>query len=117
MHANTGSEEDQTKLIAPRDGIYETSAGVIWALAPTADPGSRQLEIRRNGSQEVAAEQVSVGMTMNDPIQNVSGMIPLRTGDYVQAFLSQSTGGSVPLYQADDQRIFFAMRWVAPYPG
>ena len=113
MHANSGSDFDQTKLVAPRDGIYAVSAGVIWSANAS---GSRELGIRRNDAQEVAAEQVPGGPAGENTIQNVYGMIPLGQGEYVQAFAWQDSGGALALYPFDDQRTFFAMRWIAPYP-
>ena len=114
MHANSGSDFDQTKLTAPRDGIYPVSAGVIWSANAT---GSRQLGILRNDFQQVAAEQIPGGPAGDNTIQNVSGLIPLGAGDYVQAFVWQDSTAALTLYQFDDQRTFLAMRWVAPYPS
>jgi hypothetical protein len=114
MHSGSGSEFDQTKLTAPRDGLYAVSAGVIWSANAT---GSRELGIRRNNSQEVAAEQIPGGPAGENTILNVSGVIPLGTGDYVQAFVWQDSTAALALYQFDDQRTFLAMRWVAPYPS
>jgi hypothetical protein len=85
---------------------------MIWTDSSVA--GSRQLTIKRNGTQYVAAQQVPAGPAANGTILNVSGTVRLTAGDFVQAFAWQNSGGELAVYGSSDQRSFFEMRWVGP---
>jgi hypothetical protein len=105
--------EQKTKLVAPRDGLYEVSAGLIWTANST---GSRQLILRRNGTDYLAAQQ-EINAGANDTIQNVSTLARLSSGDYVQVVAWQNSGGDLgpdPCCVVEDGRNFFAMNWVGP---
>jgi hypothetical protein len=100
-----------TKLIAPIDGLYSITAGFIW----TADSvvGSRQLNIKKNGTSYLAAEQIPAGPTGNNTILNVHAVARLSANDYVQAVVWQNSGGSLNSI-GEDNRSFFAMEWIGP---
>jgi hypothetical protein len=121
MHATVDDSgttaEDETKLIAPRSGLYSVTAGMIW----TADSvvGSRQLNIKATRldvgfTEYVAAEQVPAGPAGASTIHNVHGVIRLEAGDYVQATAWQNSGGDLAVGQGSDLRSFFAMEWIGP---
>lgn len=106
----------RTRLVAPRSGLYAVSAGIIWTANSVA--GSRQLNISKTGHivgrSYVAAEQTPAGPSGSNTIHNVHGTVRLGTGEYVQAFAWQNSGGNLALYNAPDHRSFFEMRWVGP---
>jgi hypothetical protein len=102
---------NKSKLTAPRDGVYAISAGMIWSGSSTA--GSRQLIIKRNGADSLAAQQSAASPT-TATIQNVSTLAHLNQGDYVQAVAWQDSGSSLNLFALTDPRNFFAMSWIGP---
>jgi hypothetical protein len=101
-----------SRLTAPRGGLYAATAGVIWRSESVV--GSRQLSIKKNGSQYVAAEQVPAGPAGNNTILNVAGTVRLSAGEYVQAFAWQNSGGDLGVYFSSDDRSFLEMHWVGP---
>ena len=111
MH-DLASGEARTKLTAPRAGLYEVTAGMIWTAGSVA--GSRQLNIKKNGGEYVAAQQIPAGPAGANTIHNVTGTVRLNQGDFVQAFAWQSSGGDLSIYGGVDSRSFFEMRWVGP---
>lgn len=98
---------ERSKLIAPRAGIYSVTAGTLWV---TGTGGIRQLSIKRNGSQYVAAEQAGAAESL---IQNIHGVVRLDAGDYVQAFVRTNTAAT-RINGSADERAFFAMEWIGP---
>jgi hypothetical protein len=121
MHATVDDSgttaEDETKLIAPRSGLYSVTAGMIWSADSVV--GSRQLNIKATRlnvglTEYVAAEQVPAGPAGANTIHNVHGVIRLEAGDYVQATAWQNSGGDLAVSQGLDLRSFFAMEWIGP---
>lgn len=111
MHTSGNYNQSDSKLIAPRAGLYAMSAGMIW----TANGSStRELTIKKNGSEYVAGEQVPASPAGNNTILNVSGVARLAAGDYVQAFAWQNSGGTLGIHPLSDTRSFFAMNWIGP---
>jgi hypothetical protein len=84
---------------------------MIWSGSSTA--GSRQLIIKRNGADSLAAQQSAASPT-TATIQNVSTLAQLNQGDYVQAVAWQDSGSSLNLFALTDPRNFFAMSWIGP---
>jgi hypothetical protein len=97
-------------LTATRDGLYEVSAGLIWAANTN---GSRQLILKRDGLDYLAAERAAASPS-GETIQNVSTLTRLQAGDFMQATAFQDSGATLSLAAAGDPRNFFAMDWVGP---
>jgi hypothetical protein len=108
-----GDSGPVTELVAPRGGLYAVSAGIIWSSNST---GSRELILKENATDYLAAQQAAPSPGSDATIQNVSTLVRLSAGDYVQALVWQDiTGGGVHyLGNQSDRRNFFAMNWVGP---
>jgi hypothetical protein len=111
MHSTIEGSEASSKLVAPRPGLYSTSAGMIWTYNSA---GARELLIKKNGNENVAAEEVPPSPNPNPTILNAYGVVRLNTGDYVQAVAWQNSGAPDLLYSNLDTRSFLAMEWIGP---
>lgn len=80
-----------TRLTVPVNGLYMVTGGVAYASNAT---GQRALGIRVNGSSLYALERVD---TINGqvPFLNVSTIVKLTAGDYVELMAWQNSGGSL----------------------
>ena len=110
-----GSSFHSSRLVAPRDGVYQVSAGVIWDNNAT---NSRQLILRRSGPYGLvsfASEQGPAATGPTETIQNVASLVRLTQGQHVEVALHQNSGSERSLFGgAADERNFFAMNWVGP---
>jgi hypothetical protein len=106
---------DISKFVAPRDGIYQISAGAIWVDSLSTPDGTRQIILKKDGSTYLAADQASASPQNENTIENVSTLARLNAGDYVQAFAWHSVSNQDrSIGYAADGRNFFAMNWVGP---
>lgn len=94
----------RTKLIAPVAGVYEIDAAVQWDNDST---GIRMLRITKNNSSDLATNQITAAaFTAN----SVSTLAKLGAGDFVQAEVLQSSGGTLNALGAPTTNL--AMTWV-----
>ncbi len=98
-----------TRLTAPRPGVYTVSAGVLWAASAA---GKRTISIRQGGSTLLAQDEYDAAAT-GATLQNVSTIVRLSAGGYVETVVRQTSGGSL-LIEPNDSRSFFAMAWLGP---
>lgn len=105
MHSSMATENAE-RLIAPISGYYQVSVVIVW---DNSGAGLRELKVFRNVMTDVV-------LAMNTPfanpgietIQNVSGLVKLNAGEWVQVGVLHNdaaldiTGG------------FFMMHWVSP---
>jgi hypothetical protein len=98
------------RLVAPRDGVYEVSAGVVWENNTT---GSRELTLKENGGIPLASQKGAPSPGSDRTIQNVSTLTQMQAGDYVQVVLRQTSGGTLGINNGDS-RSSFSMHWVGP---
>ncbi len=124
MHTVDGvcQNAGRSRLTAPRPGIYQISAGVVW---PENATGFRYLEIRANGGTTppgtFSAPQLAADMRAAAPapgvvgtVQNVSALTKMNQGEYVEAVVYHNVGGGLGL-PAFDERTFLSMVWVGPH--
>lgn len=99
-----------SRLTAPVAGIYEVSAGVVWAQNAT---GKRVLALKRNGNSYLAQQEIKANDEATT-IENVSTLVKLSASDYVEAVVAQTgnTGGGLTVQ--NDPRTYLAAAWVAP---
>jgi hypothetical protein len=112
MHA-TGDCNTGSRVVAPRSGIYQVSAGVVW---PSGAGGTtRTLAVRVNGtaSREYAASRVP--SSASAARQSVSTLIFLNLNDFVQAVVTQDSGTTITIDEAPEAS-HLAMHWVGPNP-
>jgi hypothetical protein len=104
---------NNSRVTAPISGVYQVSAGVEWASNAT---GTRSLALFLNGVN--TGFGLSVGSsTMPAPsagpaIQNVSDLVKLSVGEFVEAGVAQTSGGN--LNARFHRNTFLAMHWVGP---
>lgn len=85
-----------SRLVAPVSGTYLVTGYIEWGANGT---GSRGLHIRKNGTQapsspvwQAAALQAAVAGSTH---QNVSSLVKLAAGDYVELVVYQTSGGNL----------------------
>jgi hypothetical protein len=102
---------NNTRLTAPISGIYQVEAGVSWDSNGT---GTRDLTLRVNGSACCLARSIVPAAVGNITIQNVSDMLNLSSGDFVEALVRQDSGGNLGAGSQSIGSQFLAMGWVGP---
>jgi hypothetical protein len=110
LHSTT---TNTSRLTAPISGVYDVSVSVIWASNGT---GRRSLSIVKGGDTFLAAgsQVVAVpgaGLVTN---QTVSTQLRLPAGGYVEAIVSQDSGGNLAVRSLNPGSPAFEMSWVAP---
>lgn len=96
------------RLTAPRDGIYEISAGLRFPADPR---GIRALFIAKADGTYLANHEDSADTDpAHSTIYTVTTLARLRRGEAVQALAYQQTGA--PMALVSDPRTFLAMHWV-----
>jgi hypothetical protein len=98
----------QTRLTAPIDGLYVVAAGIVWA---SDSDGRRQAEMILNGSGAVAGDY-RVAVSGAATVQDVSTLLDLDAGDYVEVQAFQD--GGEPLALTNSTSTFLAATWVGP---
>jgi hypothetical protein len=94
----------RTKLIAPVAGVYEINASLQWDNNST---GVRVLTILENGTTGLAIDQSQAAAFTGN---SVSTLAKLNAGDFVQANVLQSSGGSLDALGTSTTN--FSMTWV-----
>jgi len=102
---------NNSRLTAPVTGIYALSASILWEANAT---GNRLLHLRKNGTTDLVFE-ADPAATVADG-ETVTTVVRLAAGDYVQAGVSQDSGGSVNIPKSDEYTPEFSMTWLAPGP-
>lgn len=110
MHAAGG---DNTRLVAPIDGIYQVSAIVRWLADAN---GTRGIGVVKNGAVTVAVESRQALSNAEPTINSISAAVKLAAGDYLQLIASENSPGSpaVDTCNPDPACPYFAMYWVGP---
>jgi hypothetical protein len=105
MHSTVAAENPE-RLVAPISGYYQVSAVIVW---DDSGAGIRELKVFRNFMTDVVlAMNTPVANPSIETIQNLSGLVKLNAGEWVQLGVMHTdaaldvTGG------------FFMMHWVSP---
>jgi hypothetical protein len=103
---------NNTRLTAPISGVYQVSAGVGW---DDNDTGNRILGLRLNGGAccPSAASFMLAATSGFETRQNVSDMLKLSAGDFIEAMAEQTSGGNLSAVNSIGST-FFAMAWIGP---
>lgn len=101
---------DNSRLTAPVDGIYAVTAQVNWQQSST---GIRELFLD-TADGRIAAENAAPTNTAF--YQEVTTQIRLEAGDYVEARVYQSSGGTLSVAKTDQYSPEFSITWLAPGP-
>jgi len=101
-----------TRLTAPISGVYQIDAGLGWASNPT---GNRLFGLKLNGAALCChlAESRMQAPSTSEARQNVSDLVKLSAGDFVEAVALQTSGGNLDAVNSNFST-FLAMTWVGP---
>lgn len=97
-----------TRLTVPAGGSgeYLIGGGISWDNNVT---GSRKLEIVVNGTTVAVSDERSA--TADNPRNHVTTLYGLNAGDYVEAFVTQSSGGALDVLTLPNFSPEFWMIW------
>jgi hypothetical protein len=103
------SDAQPTRLTAPRTGIYRVSATVAFDPNGT---GVRELQIIRNGvsASILCFDRRAVSAAGERSYAAVSCLLTLAQGDYIEALVRQTSGGSLNVAGTSTTR--FDIDWV-----
>ena len=112
LHTGNCATAENRKLTAPRTGLYEVSAGILW---PDSAVGKRTLAIKEGNLTYLAQEEFDAAGT-GATLQNVSTLARLSTGMFVEARVVQTSGDDLVVDNSitGDPRTYFAMAWLGP---
>jgi hypothetical protein len=113
MHSNSSN---LSRVMAPVDGIYMVTLQVHWELNGS---GSRALLLEKNGTTVVARDRrLASTDQINGPVFNVTNVLRLSAGDFVEAFAFQDSGGTLNVVQnvSEETSPELSMTWLAPGP-
>jgi hypothetical protein len=111
MNLHSGAVNN-TRFTAPISGVYEISAGVVW---PPNDAGTfRGLWLSVNGEGNCCrASSVVSPVQTGGTHESVSDIEKLAAGDFVEAFVRQTSGGPLNVV-GTYQDTFLSMTWIGP---
>lgn len=104
---------NNTRIVAPVDGIYAVTAHVSWRDA-TEPGGVRRVTIFELGTPRASDTRNAAGSLVT--AQTVTTHLSLDAGDYVRAEVYQSSGTNLFLEANIATSPTLAMVWVAPGP-
>lgn len=96
---STTTNTSRITIPTGKGGKYRVEASTAWATDAT---GERVLVIRKNGST-VALNQ-TIGTTATAISNELSCVLVLAANDYIEAFVLQSSGGSLNAYKNNPDR-------------
>jgi hypothetical protein len=118
LHSVSGA--NNSRLLAPTDGIYVITGGVQWEDNGDGD-GWRSLFIHPNGlpghlASSIMAPAAAGVTTANsaDTHQVVTTQAKLNAGDYVELFAFQNSGSAKNILGVSPGEPEFSMTWLAP---
>ena len=97
----------RSRLRAPLDGLYEIGAAVEW---PANNSGLRTLSLRINGSAALATDRVDA-VNGDETLQTVQTLARLGDGDFVQAVVRKTGGGTLTV---DGASSYLSIAWLGP---
>ncbi len=90
MHSNANN----TRLVAPIDGIYLMTAGVFWTETSV---GERDLGLRLNGGSKFVGFTANSATDISNAPLTISTVYLLNAGEFVEAVVEQTSGGALNL--------------------
>jgi hypothetical protein len=108
MHSPSANS---SRLTAPVDGVYLVNAQVSWA----SGSGYRELSLRKNEGNPIAIAGEALTSTQA-LAQDVTTQVRLQAGDFVEAFVFQTSNAPLNVLKLDDYSPEFSMTWLAPGP-
>lgn len=89
-HSNSTNNSRYTAQVT---GWYFVKAGVVWATNAT---GNRSIQLYKNGvAYPYSWTAVPAAGTFQDPGVETAALVQLNAGDYVEAWATQNSGGSL----------------------
>lgn len=111
--ANThDNSTNNSRLIAPVTGIYALNAFVQWQPG-AGSAGTRVVTISKNGGPRLGANGGFAVTGGGSESTTVTPIVRLEAGEYVEAIVYQTSGGSVDVNASDAE---LSMTWLAPGP-
>lgn len=116
LHSNV---TNNTRLTAPIAGLYQVSAGVQWSSVDATTARALRIVVNHSGDLNAAVHAEVEGAPPagnHYARQNVSTLVKLAAGDFVEAWVYQETGASIDIgeaFSSNPRRTFLAMTWVA----
>lgn len=104
-----GTVTDTTKLVAPRDGIYQIFGAIEYAANTT---GARYALITVNGTTDIALDSKNAFTGGLTTTCNVSTCYPLLAGQYVELVAIQTSGGALNVLNDAALSPVFGMMYV-----
>jgi hypothetical protein len=111
MHSTASNT---SRLIAVETGIYTVSLFMIFGASAT---GQRNWEVRKNAAGSQASGTL-LRAAASDSTSSSLGLrmfrtfdVPLNSGDYIELFAWQSSGGNLILQGGGIEDTNFQMRW------
>jgi hypothetical protein len=107
---------NNSRLTAPIAGVYQVSAGAAWDMRPP--PGTnRMLGLAVNGAC-CSATSLLLSSSGAETLQNVSDLVKLSAGGFVEAVARQPSGSPILIkpgpFVGGNAEVFLAMTWVGP---
>ncbi|MGH3087539.1 MAG: hypothetical protein ACRDSJ_09510 [Rubrobacteraceae bacterium] len=101
MHSTT---TNNSRLLAPRDGIYQINVGLRWGGGANISVGAREARLLKNNNGSCAATSANtLGFDNLNAVNgfatdhNLSTLASLNQGEYVEVCGFQSSGDSTPM--------------------
>jgi hypothetical protein len=104
---------NNSRLTAPVKGIYAVTAQVYWQATPT---GRRIVYLTRNANPDPIAVDDTQSSDSGFVGQELTTQVQLAAGDFVQAEVRQTSGGSLNVIGGASFSPEFSMTWLAPGP-
>ena len=105
---------DPSRFTATLPGVYLLSANITW-LPVAADTTARELNIRKNGTTNIArVVQQADGTNTTD--QAVSTITTLAAGEYVEVTVRQNAGADRTVSLSGEFSPEFMASWLGPTP-
>lgn len=101
---------NNSRLICRTPGKYRISASVLWASNNT---GYRELKLLVNSVTQIAYSLIPTS-SVTSVTQNVSVSWHLNAGDYVEMFVTQTSGGSLSILTSDPNSPQFMWERIGP---
>jgi hypothetical protein len=109
--AGLHSSDNPSRLTAPVAGTYQVTGQIEWDSVAN---GYRFLIIRRNGTTRSGVSLIPVS-TANFVYQQVTSLVKMNAGDYVELVIRQTSGGNLDVIGGgDEESQNFMMHWAGP---